>query len=103
MDNFKLDSLLITKKKSKLKRPKMYRVYLHNDDYTIQEFVEFVLQEIFHKSKEQARKIMLEAHKKGISIIGIYTHEIANSGIEKVEALCEKLGFPLRCTMERID
>lgn len=103
MDKFELDDLLITQKKEKLQRPNMYRVYLHNDDYTLQEFVEFVLQKVFHKSYEDARKIMLEAHMKGVSIIGIYTYEIAKNGIEQTENYAEKMGYPLLCTMEEID
>ncbi|BBM82458.1 ATP-dependent Clp protease adaptor ClpS [Candidatus Uabimicrobium amorphum] len=103
MDKHELDDIVITQKKEKLQRPKMYRVYLHNDDYTLQEFVEFVLQEVFFKSYEEARKIMLEAHMKGISIVGIYTYEVANDGIQQVEIYAEKLGYPLLCTMEEID
>ncbi len=87
----------------KLKRPSMYRVMIHNDAYTPREFVVLVLQTIFHKSEDESKKIMLEAHTKGLATVGIYTHEIATTNVYLVEQLSDEYGFPLRCTMEEVE
>ena len=84
----------------KLKKPKMYKVLLHNDDYTTMEFVVFVLQGIFHRSEADAVQIMLHVHKNGIGVAGVYTYEIAETRIAQVEALARQHEFPLRCSME---
>ena len=84
----------------KLKKPKMYKVLLHNDDYTTMEFVVFVLQGIFHRSEADALQIMLHVHKNGIGVAGVYSYEIAETRIAQVEALARQHEFPLRCSME---
>jgi ATP-dependent Clp protease adaptor protein ClpS len=88
----------ITKKKVQL--PKKYKVLLHNDDYTTMEFVIFVLQSVFHKPLNEAEKIMLEVHRKGVGLCGIYTYEIAESKVKKVERLARDNSHPLMCTFE---
>lgn len=97
------DVILEDEEDMELKRPSMYRVMIHNDAYTPREFVVMVLQSIFHKSEEEGQKIMLEAHKKGIAAVGIYTHEIAITNVYLVEKLSDEYGFPLRCTMEEVE
>ena len=84
----------------KLKKPKMYKVLLHNDDYTTMEFVVFVLQGIFHRSEADAMQIMLHVHKNGIGVAGVYSYEIAETRIAQVETLAREHEFPLRCSME---
>ncbi|MBC7475992.1 MAG: ATP-dependent Clp protease adaptor ClpS [Candidatus Sericytochromatia bacterium] len=86
-----------------LKRPSMYRVLLHNDAYTPREFVVIILQSVFHKSEEEGKKIMTEAHTKGMATVGIYTHEIASTSIYLVEKMADEYGCPLRCTMEEVE
>jgi ATP-dependent Clp protease adaptor protein ClpS len=88
----------ITKKKIQL--PKKYKVLLHNDDYTTMEFVIFILQHVFHKTLNEAERIMLEVHRAGVGICGVYTHEIAESKANKVERLAQDNAHPLRCTIE---
>lgn len=83
-----------------LKKPKMYRVILLNDDYTTQDFVIEVLVVIFHKSVPEATKIMLDVHHKGKGIVGLYTYDIALTKVTSVENMSEERGFPLKAVME---
>ena len=89
-----------TRPKTRLKKPRMYKVLLHNDDYTTMEFVVFVLQGIFHRSEAEAMQIMLHVHKHGIGVAGVYTREIAETRIAQVEALARRHEYPLRCSMD---
>ena len=89
-----------TRTEKKLKKPAMYKVLLHNDDYTTMEFVVFVLQAIFHHDETKAVQIMLHVHKSGIGVAGVYTREVAESRIAQVEALARAHEYPLRCSME---
>ncbi len=83
-----------------LDKPSMYKVILHNDDYTTMEFVVMILSDIFHKSIEQAEKIMWDIHQKGKGVCGVYTHEIAQTKVEQVLELAKDNEFPLLATME---
>lgn len=83
-----------------VREPSMYRVLLHNDDYTTMEFVVEILMVVFNKSVESATEIMLNVHRKGIGVCGVYTHEIAETKVETVSRLAQENGFPLKCTME---
>ena len=89
-----------TRARSKLKKPKLYKVLLHNDDYTTMEFVVFVLMSIFHRSETDAVQIMLHVHKNGIGVAGVYAYDVAETRIAQVEALARQHEFPLRCSME---
>jgi len=84
-----------------LKEPAMYRVLLHNDDYTTMEFVVQVLMLVFHKSVEQATHIMLNVHKRGIGMCGVFTYEVAETKVATVTRLARENGHPLKCTMEK--
>ena len=84
----------------RLAKPKMYKVLLHNDDYTTMEFVVYVLQGVFHRNETDAMQIMLHVHKNGIGVAGVYTREVAETRITQVEALARAHEFPLRCSME---
>jgi ATP-dependent Clp protease adaptor protein ClpS len=88
------------KSKPKLERPRLYKVLLHNDDYTPMEFVVLILKEIFNKSDADATAIMLHAHTHGMAVAGVYTFEIAETKVQQTMALASKAGFPLLCTME---
>lgn len=83
-----------------LQEPPMYRVLLHNDDYTTMEFVVQVLESVFHKSPSEATHIMLSVHNNGTGVCGIYTAEVAETKVELVHHLARKNGFPLQCSME---
>ncbi len=84
----------------KLKRPKMYKVMLLNDDYTSMEFVVSILTTIFHKNEEEAYAIMLRIHNSGSGLCGVYTHEIAETKVAQVTNAAKKSKFPLRAVME---
>jgi ATP-dependent Clp protease adaptor protein ClpS len=91
---------VISSTKEDLKEPSMYKVLLHNDDYTTMEFVVDILMFVFNKSPETAMQIMLSVHEKGIGVCGVYTYEVAETKVETVHNLAKEHGFPLRCSME---
>lgn len=82
-------------------RPPMYKVLLHNDDYTTMEFVVDILVRVFGKSLEKATQIMLNVHNKGKAVCGIYPREIAETKVQTVHNLASSKGFPLKSTMEK--
>lgn len=84
----------------KVQKPHMFKVLLHNDDYTTMEFVVYVLQAVFHRSESDAVQIMLHVHKNGLGVAGVYTREVAETKVAQVESLARDNEFPLRCTME---
>lgn len=84
-----------------LKEPSMYRVLLHNDDYTTMDFVVMVLEKIFHKTLAEAEAIMLAVHEKGSGVCGVYPKEIAEFRVAQVHSRANEAGFPLRCSMEK--
>ncbi len=94
------DSGVATVVKKKVKKPSLYKVLLHNDDYTTMEFVIYVLQSIFGKSTEDATAIMLKVHKEGQGVCGVYTYEIAETKAQKVSDLAKEEDHPLLCTVE---
>lgn len=83
-----------------LMEPKQYKVLLLNDDYTSMDFVVEVLMNIFHKSYQEAEKIMLEIHQKDRGLCGVFTYEIAETKVMQVGRLAREQGFPLKATME---
>ena len=80
--------------------PPLYKVLLHNDDYTTMEFVIHILMKHFGKNREAAKKIMLEVHEQGIGLCGLYTLEVAESKVAKVLRESKREGHPLACTYE---
>jgi ATP-dependent Clp protease adaptor protein ClpS len=92
-----------TIRKEKLQAPRMYKVIMHNDDYSTMEFVVLVLQKFFNKSSPEAHAIMLEVHQRGFGVCGIYTCEVAESKAAKVVKYARDNGHPLKCTTEPID
>jgi ATP-dependent Clp protease adaptor protein ClpS len=99
-NNNQSESGTITEKKPSLKPPKMYRVIMHNDDYTTMEFVISVLQKFFNKSFPESQSIMLEVHTKGFGVCGVYTFEVAESKVAKVIKYARENGHPLKCSTE---
>lgn len=94
------DSEVLTEQETKLEKPKLFKVLLHNDDFTTMEFVVFVLQYVFNRSDADAITIMLKVHKEGIGIAGIYPYEVAKTKSEKTMNLAKSREFPLLCTVE---
>ncbi|MCL2179719.1 MAG: ATP-dependent Clp protease adapter ClpS [Treponema sp.] len=89
-----------SKTTEKLKEPEQFKVILLNDDYTSMDFVVEILMTIFHKSESDAAKIMLDVHKKGKGLVGIYTWDIAATKVEQVHAAARANEFPLCCVVE---
>ncbi|MDR3567526.1 MAG: ATP-dependent Clp protease adapter ClpS [Syntrophobacteraceae bacterium] len=83
-----------------LKLPPMFKVLLHNDDYTTMEFVVEILQQVFRKNAAEATRIMLLVHKTGSGVCGVFSEDLAETKVEIVRHLAKKSGFPLMCTME---
>lgn len=81
--------------------PPLFRVLLHNDDYTTMEFVVQVLVSLFGKSIEEATRIMLNVHHHGVGLCGLYPYEIAETKVSAVHAAADEHGFPLKCSMEK--
>jgi ATP-dependent Clp protease adaptor protein ClpS len=86
----------------KLREPEEYRVMLLNDHYTTMDFVVEILMVIFHKSVEDANQIMLDVHRKGRGMVGVYPWDIATTKADQVHAAARQNGFPLRCTVEPV-
>ena len=84
----------------KVDKPRLYKVLLHNDNYTTMEFVVMVLIIVFHKPEAEAVQIMLDVHHRGIGLAGVYPHEIAETKVQRVLQLAQQAQFPLMCTME---
>ncbi|PLX80992.1 MAG: ATP-dependent Clp protease adaptor ClpS [Desulfuromonas sp.] len=82
--------------------PPMFRILMHNDDYTTMEFVVSVLESIFHLPPTEANQIMLNIHMKGVGVCGTYPFDIAETKVHRVHAQARKEGFPLKCSLEEI-
>ena len=95
------DTSVLVKKRSKLKKPPLYKVLLLNDDFTPMEFVVHVLEKFFAIGNERAVQIMLTVHKKGLAVVGVYSHDIAETKVTQVMDYSRKNQHPLQCTMEK--
>ena len=92
---------VVTKPRAKTQRPSLYKVLLLNDDYTPMEFVVLVLEKYFSKGREEATRIMLHVHHKGVGICGVFTYEVAETKVTQVMDFSRQHGHPLQCTMEK--
>ncbi len=92
---------VVTRTRPKTKKPSMYKVLMLNDDYTPMEFVVHVLERFFGKGHEEATRIMLHVHQKGVGICGVYSYEVAETKINQVLDLARQHQHPLQCTMEK--
>ena len=95
------DTSVLVKKRSKLKKPPLYKVLLLNDDFTPMEFVVHVLEKFFGIGHEKSVQIMLTVHKKGLAVVGVYSHDIAETKVTQVMDYSRKNQHPLQCTMEK--
>ena len=89
------------KERDKTKKPSMYRVILMNDDYTPMEFVVSILMGVFKHTQEEATRIMMNVHKNGIGVCGVYTFEIAETKVSQVMDAARRNQHPLQCTLEK--
>jgi ATP-dependent Clp protease adaptor protein ClpS len=94
------DTEVLTESETKLEKPKLFKVILHNDDFTTMDFVVFVLQYVFNRSDAEAFTIMLKVHNEGLGIAGIYPYEVATMKADKAMNLARAREFPLLCTVE---
>lgn len=90
----------IIEAEKKVAEPPMYKVLLHNDDYTTKAFVVEILIAIFNKSVEEATQLMWFVHKNGVGVCGIYSFEVAETKVKQATTLAREYGFPLKATME---
>jgi ATP-dependent Clp protease adaptor protein ClpS len=88
------------KERERTKKPPMFKVLLHNDDYTTKEFVVLILQSVFNKSEGEAVQIMMHVHNSGIGVAGVYTHEVAETKATKTMQLAQAHEYPLQCSVE---
>jgi ATP-dependent Clp protease adaptor protein ClpS len=95
------DTTILTKPKAKTERPPLYKVMLLNDDYTPMEFVVHVLERFFGLTHAQAFEIMLTVHKKGLAVVGVFSHEVAETKVAQVMDFARRHQHPLQCTMEK--
>nr|WP_237708090.1 ATP-dependent Clp protease adapter ClpS [Oceanicola sp. S124] len=95
------DLSVVLDTKPKTRRPPLYKVLLLNDDYTPMEFVVLVLERFFGMTHAQAFEIMLTVHKKGVAVVGVFSHEIAETKVAQVMDFARKHQHPLQCTMEK--
>jgi ATP-dependent Clp protease adaptor protein ClpS len=89
-----------TKAEKQTRRPPLYKVLLHNDDFTTQEFVDWVLMNVFNHDPESAHRIMLHVHMHGVGVAGIYPYEIAETKAQKTMELARVAEYPLLATLE---
>jgi ATP-dependent Clp protease adaptor protein ClpS len=98
--SYENEEAVVSESKEKLQKPPLYRVVIHNDDFTTMEFVVLVLRDVFNKSESEAFRIMLQVHTEGAGVAGVYTYEIANMKAEKATDLARASEFPLLFTLE---
>ena len=92
---------VVVKAKPKTKKPSMYKVLMLNDDYTPMEFVVHILERFFNKGQEDATRIMLHVHQKGVGICGVFSYEVAETKVNLVMDFARKHDHPLQCTLEK--
>ena len=96
----KEQSGVAVKERATTKKPPMYKVMLHNDDYTTKEFVVMILEGVFHRSEIESLRIMTHVHENGVGVAGIYTHEVAETKVGKTMALARRYEYPLQLSIE---
>ncbi len=101
MPNFPdFDTDVLTESEVELEKPPLYKVVLHNDDFTTMEFVVYILRTVFHRADAEAFEIMFKVHTEGIGVAGTYTFEVAQMKAEKGMSIARAEEFPLLCTVE---
>jgi len=100
-DDDESETGIITKTRPRTARPPLYKVLLLNDDYTPMEFVVHVLERFFGLTHAQSFEIMLTVHKKGVAVVGVFSHEVAETKVTQVMDFAHRHQHPLQCTMEK--
>ena len=96
------DEAPVAESKEKVEEPPLFKVLLHNDDFTTMEFVVWVLESVFNMPEDDAVRVMLNVHVHGVGVAGIYTFEVAQMKVEKTTAMAQENEYPLLCTMEKV-
>lgn len=92
---------VLEKKREKTDQPRLFRVILHNDDYSTMDFVVQILESVFNKSPAEAYRIMMHVHTRGAGIAGVYSHEVAETKVALVHECASEAGYPLRASLEQ--
>lgn len=90
-----------TRTRTRTKKPALYKVLMLNDDYTPMEFVVLCLQRFFRMDMEDATRVMLHVHQKGVGVCGIFTYEVAETKVSQVIDFARQNQHPLQCTLEK--
>ena len=98
--DYEHEEAAVVESEDKAEEPPLYRVILHNDDYTTMDFVVFILQSVFHRTFADAFRLMMDVHNRGRGVAGVFTHEIAGMKVAETMELARLNEFPLLCTME---
>ena len=98
--DFDRDEAVLTESETRLEKPKLYKVLLHNDDFTTMDFVVYILRTVFRRSEADSVLIMFKVHNEGVGIAGVYTYEVATMKAEKAINLAKANEYPLLCTVE---
>lgn len=91
---------VLTESESKLEKPKLYKVLLHNDDFTTMEFVVYILNTVFMRSEAESFAIMFKVHNEGVGVAGVYPYEVATMKAEKAMNMARAHEYPFLCTVE---
>ncbi len=92
----------LTRQKEEVREPPLYKVLLHNDDYTTMDFVVMILERVFKKDTSEAARIMLNVHHQGVGVAGVYTREIGETKMAIVHSMARKYQYPLKCSLEKV-
>lgn len=92
---------VVVRTRTKTRKPAMYKVLMLNDDYTPMEFVVHVLERFFQKTRDEATRIMLHVHRRGVGVCGAFTYEVAETKVTQVMDLARQNQHPLQCTIEK--
>ncbi len=92
---------VVVKARPKTRKPAMYKVLMLNDDYTPMEFVVHVLERFFQKTREEATRVMMHVHRRGVGVCGVFTYEVAETKVTQVMDLARQNQHPLQCTIEK--
>ena len=92
---------VVVKARPKTRKPAMYKVLMLNDDYTPMEFVVHVLERFFQKNRDEATRVMLQVHRRGVGVCGLFTYEVAETKVTQVMDLARQNQHPLQCTIEK--
>ncbi len=93
----------LAKKREEVQEPPLFKVLLHNDDYTTMDFVIMVLETVFGRDTTEATRIMLNVHHQGHGVAGVYTREIGETKVAVVHRMARKNQFPLKCSLEKVN